>query len=235
MVTGTDSPYKTRRRRGRGRQGQARAASTSPRRATARWRTWPPSCSRRRPASKFQHVPYKGASQALTDVISGNVQLYMSSVPTLIGQIRQGKLRALAVTSAKRVDDLPNVPTLAEAGFKGFESVTWFGFLAPAGTPKDDRRPAQCRVQQGAAAARPAQEAGRRRRRHGRRHARTVRQADRRRHRPLGQGRQGLRRAHRLIAGPRPRPFDRHRLVDLPAIPRSVRRRVRPAFHWRPS
>ena len=86
---------------------------------------------------KFQHVPYKGANQALTDVISGNVQLYMSSVPTLIGQIRQGKLRALAVTSAKRVDDLPNVPTLAEAGIKGAEAVTWFGFLAPAATPKD--------------------------------------------------------------------------------------------------
>ena len=86
---------------------------------------------------KFQHVPYKGANQALTDVISGNVQIYMSSVPTLLGQIRQGKLRALAVTSAKRVDDLPNVPTLAEAGIKGAESVTWFGFLAPAATPKD--------------------------------------------------------------------------------------------------
>jgi tripartite-type tricarboxylate transporter receptor subunit TctC len=86
---------------------------------------------------KFQHVPYKGANQALTDVISGNVQFYMSSVPTLIGQIRQGKLRALAVTSAKRVDDLPNVPTLAESGIKGAEAVTWFGFLAPAATPKD--------------------------------------------------------------------------------------------------
>ena len=56
---------------------------------------------------KTQHVPYKGATQALTDVISGNVELYMSSVPTLIGHIKQGKLRALAVTSAKRVDDLP--------------------------------------------------------------------------------------------------------------------------------
>ena len=54
-----------------------------------------------------QHVPYKGASQALTDVISGNVDLYMSSVPTLLGHIKQGKVRALAVTSAKRVDDLP--------------------------------------------------------------------------------------------------------------------------------
>jgi tripartite-type tricarboxylate transporter receptor subunit TctC len=86
---------------------------------------------------KMQHVPYKGAAQALTDVISGTVELYMSSVPTLLGQIKQGKLRALAVTSLQRVDDLPNVPTIQEAGFKGFEAVTWFGLLAPAGTPKE--------------------------------------------------------------------------------------------------
>jgi tripartite-type tricarboxylate transporter receptor subunit TctC len=86
---------------------------------------------------KTQHVPYKGAAMALTDVISGNVDLYMSSVPTLLGQIKQGKLRALAVTSAKRVDDLPNVPTINESGYKGFEAMTWFGLLAPAGTPKD--------------------------------------------------------------------------------------------------
>ena len=86
---------------------------------------------------KTQHVPYKGAAMALTDVISGNVDLYMSSVPTLLGQIKQGKLRPLAVTSAKRVDDLPNVPTINESGYKGFDAVTWFGFLAPAATPKD--------------------------------------------------------------------------------------------------
>jgi tripartite-type tricarboxylate transporter receptor subunit TctC len=86
---------------------------------------------------KTQHVPYKGAAQAMTDVISGTVDLYMSSVPTLLGQIKQGKLRPLAVTSSKRVDDLPNVPTINEAGYKGFDAVTWFGFLAPANTPKD--------------------------------------------------------------------------------------------------
>ena len=86
---------------------------------------------------KTQHVPYKGAAMALTDVISGNVDLYMSSVPTLLGQIKQGKLRALAVTSTKRVDDLPNVPTISESGYKGFDASTWFGMLAPARTPKD--------------------------------------------------------------------------------------------------
>ena len=71
-----------------------------------------------------QHIPYKGAAQALTDVVSGNVDFYMSSVPTLIGHIKQGKLRPLAVTSAKRVDDLPDVPTINESGFKGFDAVT---------------------------------------------------------------------------------------------------------------
>ena len=81
------------------------------------------------------HIPYKGASQGLTDVIGGQVQLYMSSVPTLIGHIKSGKLRALAVTAAQRTDDLPQTPTVAESGYKGFEAVTWFGLLGPARLP----------------------------------------------------------------------------------------------------
>jgi tripartite-type tricarboxylate transporter receptor subunit TctC len=85
---------------------------------------------------KFQHVPYKGASQGLTDLIGGNVQVYISSVPTLIGQIQTGKLRPLAVTSTKRVRDLPQVPAIAET-YKGFEAVTWFGLLGPAKLPAD--------------------------------------------------------------------------------------------------
>ncbi len=84
---------------------------------------------------KFTHIPYKGASQGITDVISGQVQLYMSSVPTLLGHIKNGKLRPLAVTSAKRTDDLPQTPTGAESGYKGFEAVTWFGLLGPAKLP----------------------------------------------------------------------------------------------------
>jgi tripartite-type tricarboxylate transporter receptor subunit TctC len=86
---------------------------------------------------KFTHVPYKGAAQATTDLIGGQVQLSMSSVPTLIGHIRSGKMRAIAVTSLNRVDDIPQVPTIAESGYKGFETVTWFGFVAPTNTPKD--------------------------------------------------------------------------------------------------
>ena len=84
---------------------------------------------------ELTHVPYKGASQGLTDVIGGQVQLYISSVPALIGHIKSGKLRALAVTSLQRVDDLPQVPTVAESGYKGFEAVTWFGVLGPAKIP----------------------------------------------------------------------------------------------------
>jgi tripartite-type tricarboxylate transporter receptor subunit TctC len=86
---------------------------------------------------KLTHIPYKGASQGINDVIGGQVQVYVSSIPTLIGHIKSGKLRALAVTSAKRVDDLPQVPTIAESGYKGFEAVTWFGILGPANLPKD--------------------------------------------------------------------------------------------------
>jgi tripartite-type tricarboxylate transporter receptor subunit TctC len=85
---------------------------------------------------KLTHVPYKGASQGATDVISGAVQLYVSSVPTLIGHIRSGKMRPIAVTASKRVGDLPQVPTIAESGYKGFEAVTWFGILGPANLPR---------------------------------------------------------------------------------------------------
>ncbi len=84
---------------------------------------------------KLVHVPYKGASQGINDVIGGLVQIYVSSVPTLLGHVKSGKLRPLAVTALKRTDDLPQVPTVAESGFKGFEAVTWFGVLAPAQLP----------------------------------------------------------------------------------------------------
>jgi tripartite-type tricarboxylate transporter receptor subunit TctC len=84
---------------------------------------------------QLTHIPYKGASQGLTDVMGGLVQVYVSSVPTLLGYIKSGKLRALAVTSLKRTDDLSQVPTVAESGYKGFEAVTWFGWLGPARMP----------------------------------------------------------------------------------------------------
>jgi len=85
---------------------------------------------------KLTHIPYKGASQGVTDVISGQVQLYVSSIPTLIGFIKSGKMRAIAVTSERRADDLPQVPAIAET-YKGFEAVTWFGIVGPANLPRE--------------------------------------------------------------------------------------------------
>jgi tripartite-type tricarboxylate transporter receptor subunit TctC len=86
---------------------------------------------------RFQHVPYRGSAAAINDLIGGSINLFMASIPTALGQINSGKLRALAVTSEKRSGILPNVPTLAELGLKNFETITWFGFLAPSGTPAD--------------------------------------------------------------------------------------------------
>lgn len=84
---------------------------------------------------KLSHIPYKGSNPALMDALAGNVDLLMSSVPSAMGQIKSGKLRPLAVTSAKRSSSMPDVPTVAESGFKGFDVSTWYGVFAPAGTP----------------------------------------------------------------------------------------------------
>ena len=85
---------------------------------------------------QLSHIPYKGSNPALLDALAGNVDLVVSSVPSAIGQIKSGKLRALAVTSAKRSTSLPDVPTVAELGYKGFDVSTWYGLFMPAGTPK---------------------------------------------------------------------------------------------------
>ena len=84
---------------------------------------------------KLTHVPYKGSNPALIDALAGNVDLLVSSVPSAIAQIKAGKLHALAVTSAKRSSSLPDTPTLAESGLKGFDVSTWYGIFMPKGTP----------------------------------------------------------------------------------------------------
>ncbi|MDD2179733.1 tripartite tricarboxylate transporter substrate binding protein [Acidovorax sp. D2M1] len=84
---------------------------------------------------KLSHIPYKGSNPALMDALSGNVDLLMSSVPSAMAQIKSGKLRPLAVTSAKRSSSMPEVPTVSESGFKDFDVSTWYGVFAPAGTP----------------------------------------------------------------------------------------------------
>jgi tripartite-type tricarboxylate transporter receptor subunit TctC len=136
IVTASTSPYKTLADAVNAAKAKPGAVNfASPGNGTVSHLTW--ELFQKSAGIKTQHVPYKGASQALTDVISGQVELYASSVPTLLQHIKQGKLRALAVTSAKRVTDLPNVPTVNESGYKGFDAVTWFGFLAPANTPTE--------------------------------------------------------------------------------------------------
>ncbi len=86
---------------------------------------------------KIRHIPYKGSNPALMDVLAGNVDLMVSSLPSAMAQIKAGKLRPLAVTSARRSTSLPEVPTVAELGYKDFDVSTWYGLFMPAGTPKD--------------------------------------------------------------------------------------------------
>lgn len=83
------------------------------------------------------HIPYKGSSQAHLDVIAGNVQIMFDTTSSAMSQIKAGKLKPLALTSATRSSELPQVPTLAEAGVPGFEMSTWYGLFVTAGTPPD--------------------------------------------------------------------------------------------------
>ena len=84
---------------------------------------------------KYTHVPYKGTAQALPDVISGRASFYVASIESATAQVKSGQLRAIAVTSLKRAPQWPDVPTVAESGFPGFEAITWFGIAVPNGTP----------------------------------------------------------------------------------------------------
>ncbi len=85
----------------------------------------------------FSHIPYKGSGPLATDLLGGQITMSFDTVTPVLPHIKAGKLRALAVTTAKRSSALPDVPTLDEAGLKGFNIGTWFGVLAPVATPKD--------------------------------------------------------------------------------------------------
>lgn len=84
---------------------------------------------------KMIHVPYKGSPEAIQDTMAGRIAFYMAPINTVIGHLKDGRLAALGVTTAKRADVLPEVPTLAEQDLKDFEATLWFGMWAPAGTP----------------------------------------------------------------------------------------------------
>jgi tripartite-type tricarboxylate transporter receptor subunit TctC len=83
------------------------------------------------------HVPYRGSAPVLQDLMGGQLQVVIDNIPPYLSQVRAGKIRALAVTSAKRSPAAPQLPTVAETGVKGYEASSWFGFFAPAGTPPD--------------------------------------------------------------------------------------------------
>jgi tripartite-type tricarboxylate transporter receptor subunit TctC len=85
----------------------------------------------------LSHVPYKGSSQAMNDVLGGIVKVSFVGVPNALANLQAGKIKALAVTTKKRYAELPDVPTLDEAGVKGYDATVWLGLLAPPGTPRD--------------------------------------------------------------------------------------------------
>jgi tripartite-type tricarboxylate transporter receptor subunit TctC len=86
---------------------------------------------------KLVHVAYKGEAPALTDILGGQVPMMFSNVSAAMPHVKAGKLRGLAVTSAERVPVAPGVPTVAASGLPGYEAQTWFGLVAPAGTPRE--------------------------------------------------------------------------------------------------
>jgi tripartite-type tricarboxylate transporter receptor subunit TctC len=90
----------------------------------------------RRAGVKFAHIPYKGAGPAVTDLMGGSLDLYFGNSQSVDALVKGGRLRAIAVTSPKRLKNLPDVPTIAESGYPGFEAATWSGLVAPKGTPK---------------------------------------------------------------------------------------------------
>jgi tripartite-type tricarboxylate transporter receptor subunit TctC len=83
----------------------------------------------------MMHVPYKGSGPAVTDLVGGQVNMMFDNMPSSLPHVKAGRLKALAVTSAKRSPAMPNLPTIAESGVPGYEATAWFGLLAPAGTP----------------------------------------------------------------------------------------------------
>jgi len=101
---------------------------------------------------QMTHVPYKGSGPATVDLLAGRVQVFFATVPTMLGQVKEGRVQLLAVTSQQRSPLFPETPTMAEAGVPGFDISTWWGILAPAGTPPQVVRQLNQAVNEAAAA-----------------------------------------------------------------------------------
>jgi tripartite-type tricarboxylate transporter receptor subunit TctC len=86
---------------------------------------------------RMEHVPYKGAAPSIVGLVSGEVQVLFSSIPAALGQVRAGKMRALAVSTLRRSSALPDVPTIDESALKGYDAASWYGLFMPAGAPKN--------------------------------------------------------------------------------------------------
>ncbi len=131
---------------------------------------------------RLTHVPYRGTSPALADLLGGHVQIYFSSLPPALGIAREGKVRALAVTGSRRADVLPELPTVAEAALPGYEAVLHYGIVAPGRHAAPDHRQAQRGAARRARRRGHQDAAGELRRRGDAQHAGGIR----RRHRPRG-------------------------------------------------
>ena len=141
---------------------------------------------------RMVHVPYKGSGQAVTDLLGGHVQLMFSGFSSTLPHIKAGRLRALAVTGAQRSPAAPDVPTIAESGFPGFEATAWYGVLAPAKTPKPVVSRLHNDIVKGAAGTRCQKPPHRSRFRNRRQHAGTVFRLHQVRDQEVGEGGQGF-------------------------------------------
>lgn len=94
---------------------------------------------KRRSGINILHVPYQGSARALVDLISGTVQVGLDTATVMLPQVKAGKLRLIAVGSSKRLSDIPDIPTISELGFPGFEAVAWIGLTSPSGMPRSER------------------------------------------------------------------------------------------------
>ena len=86
--------------------------------------------------AEMVHIPYKGSSQAVIGIMTGDAQLFFTAPAAVLAQLKEGRLRALGISGARRSATLPNIPTIAEAGLPGYDATSWYGMLAPAGTPR---------------------------------------------------------------------------------------------------